>query len=159
MLARAAGSVIARLVAHNPDKGQVLQRYYGYYANRTRGERRKAAEAGGASPVDAEVPIAEPAEISGRGAPRRRGAPRPLPPLRTLYSPWGALRLWRKGCESLPDARCGTSDPPPTPRRPASPHLLGAAASSPPPCRPQRSVGAPLAAVIHSPPPIEIPIL
>ena len=68
----------------------------------------------------------------------------------------GALRLWRKGCESLPDARCGTSDPPPTPRRPASPHLLGASASSPPPCRPQRSVGAPLAAVIHSPPPIEI---
>ena len=65
---------IARLVAHIPDKGQVLQRYYGYYANRTRGERRKAAEAAaaeGRSPVDAEVPIAEPEEISGREARRR----------------------------------------------------------------------------------------
>ena len=36
---------IARLVAHIPDKGQVLQRHYGYYANRARGERRKAARA------------------------------------------------------------------------------------------------------------------
>jgi hypothetical protein len=36
---------IARLVAHIPDKGQVMQRYYGYYANRARGARRKAGEA------------------------------------------------------------------------------------------------------------------
>lgn len=36
---------IARRVAHIPDKGQVVQRYYGYQANRTRGERRKAEEA------------------------------------------------------------------------------------------------------------------
>jgi hypothetical protein len=40
-----APAFITRLVAHIPDKGQVLQRYYGYYANRTRGERRKAEEA------------------------------------------------------------------------------------------------------------------
>lgn len=41
----AAVEFIARLVAHIPDKGQMMQRYYGYYANRTRGARRKAEEA------------------------------------------------------------------------------------------------------------------
>ena len=41
-----ATAFIARLVAHIPDKGQVLQRYYGYYANRTRGERRKGTPRG-----------------------------------------------------------------------------------------------------------------
>ena len=52
----------------------LMQRYYGYYANRTRGERRKAAEAAevrGVSPVDAEVPIAEPEDFSRREAHRR----------------------------------------------------------------------------------------
>ena len=44
---------IARLVAHIPDKGQVLQRYYGYYANRARGERRKGARAPEAAPTAA----------------------------------------------------------------------------------------------------------
>jgi hypothetical protein len=34
---------LARVVSHIPNKGQVLQRYYGWYANRTRGIRRKAA--------------------------------------------------------------------------------------------------------------------
>ncbi len=61
-------------MAHIPDKGQVLQRYYGYYANRIRGERRKAAEAAGirgASPVDVEVPIAETEDFSRRDALRR----------------------------------------------------------------------------------------
>ena len=38
-----ATAFIARMAAHIPDKGQVLQRYFGYYANRTRGERRKAS--------------------------------------------------------------------------------------------------------------------
>jgi hypothetical protein len=33
---------LARVVSHIPDKGQVLQRYYGWYANRTRGMRRPA---------------------------------------------------------------------------------------------------------------------
>lgn len=37
-----AAEFIALLVAQNPDKGQVLQRCYSYYTNRTRGERRKA---------------------------------------------------------------------------------------------------------------------
>ncbi len=30
------------MASHIPDKGQVLQRYYGWYANRTRGIRRRA---------------------------------------------------------------------------------------------------------------------
>jgi hypothetical protein len=33
---------LARVVSHIPNKGQVLQRYYGWYANRTRGIRRTA---------------------------------------------------------------------------------------------------------------------
>ena len=35
---------LARLTSHIPDKGQVLQRYYGHYASRVRGKSRKAAE-------------------------------------------------------------------------------------------------------------------
>jgi hypothetical protein len=33
---------LARVVSHIPNQGQVLQRYYGWYANRTRGIRRNA---------------------------------------------------------------------------------------------------------------------
>jgi hypothetical protein len=33
---------LARLTSHIPDKGQVLQRYYGFYASRVRGMRCKA---------------------------------------------------------------------------------------------------------------------
>jgi hypothetical protein len=33
---------LARVVSHIPNKGQVLQRYYGWYANRSRGIRRQA---------------------------------------------------------------------------------------------------------------------
>jgi hypothetical protein len=47
-----AAEFIALLVAQIPDKGQVLQRYYGYYANRTRGERRKALAAAATAGVD-----------------------------------------------------------------------------------------------------------
>ena len=53
-----ATDFIARLVAHIPDKGQVLQRTYGYYANRARGERRKAARAPEAEPVAVEIDAA-----------------------------------------------------------------------------------------------------
>jgi hypothetical protein len=35
---------LARLTSHIPDKGQVLQRYYGFYASRVRGMRRKTTE-------------------------------------------------------------------------------------------------------------------
>jgi hypothetical protein len=34
---------LVRVASHIPDKGQVLQRYYGWYANRTRGIRRRIA--------------------------------------------------------------------------------------------------------------------
>jgi hypothetical protein len=47
-----AAEFIALLAAQIPDKGQVLQRYYGYYANRTRGTRRKAQEAAATAGVD-----------------------------------------------------------------------------------------------------------
>ena len=40
---------LARVVSHIPNKGQVLQRYYGWYASRVRGMRRKATEAGEAN--------------------------------------------------------------------------------------------------------------
>ena len=33
---------LAKLTSHIPDKGQVVQRYYGHYASRVRGMRRKA---------------------------------------------------------------------------------------------------------------------
>ena len=33
---------LARVLSHIPNKGQVLQRYYGWYASRVRGMRRKA---------------------------------------------------------------------------------------------------------------------
>ena len=33
---------LARVASHIPDKGQVLQRYYGWYASRPRGMRRAA---------------------------------------------------------------------------------------------------------------------
>ena len=36
---------VARVASHIPDKGQVLQRYYGWYASRTRGTRRQAGTA------------------------------------------------------------------------------------------------------------------
>ena len=76
---------IARLVAHIPDKGQVMQRYYGYYASRTRGERRKADEPAAVPGVDGGVPtgeaelpegavtIVKPADFS-RGEAKRRWA-------------------------------------------------------------------------------------
>ena len=33
---------LARVASHIPNKGQVLQRYYGWYASRTRGTRQRA---------------------------------------------------------------------------------------------------------------------
>lgn len=35
---------LAKLTSHIPNKGQVLQRYYGHYASRVRGMRRKAGD-------------------------------------------------------------------------------------------------------------------
>ena len=41
---------LARVLVHIPDKGQVTTRYYGWYANRPRGMRRRA-EPVGAEPL------------------------------------------------------------------------------------------------------------
>jgi hypothetical protein len=53
---------LARVLCHIPDKGQVTTRYYGWYANRPRGTRRREAEraaGGGAAVVVAPaVPLA-----------------------------------------------------------------------------------------------------
>jgi hypothetical protein len=67
---------LARVVSHIPDKGQVLQRYYGWYANRTRGIRRRTG--GGADPV---VVVAAP--VGRAAAPPLRGRPAHLSPVRT----------------------------------------------------------------------------
>jgi len=61
---------VARLVDHIPDKGQVLQRYYGYYASRTRHQRRMATQAGGTNgpggSLDDDVMVAEAKDYSRR---------------------------------------------------------------------------------------------
>ncbi len=63
---------LARVVSHIPNKGQVLQRYSGWSANRTRGIRRQAGfpeqPLGGAADV---VPPAQ-ADVRHRWAERRR---------------------------------------------------------------------------------------
>jgi hypothetical protein len=59
---------LARVVSHIPNKGQVLQRYYNWYANRTRGIRRQA---GGDAPPAVVVSDRVPPELA---AVRRRWA-------------------------------------------------------------------------------------
>ena len=56
---------LARLVTHIPNPGQVMTRYYGWYASRTRGARRRQATAGEAQ---ASVPIIELADWTLRAA-------------------------------------------------------------------------------------------
>jgi hypothetical protein len=48
---------LARVASHIPDKGQVLQRYYGWYASRTRSIRRRAGTAGQQIVYAAPVPV------------------------------------------------------------------------------------------------------
>ncbi len=43
---------LARLTSHIPDKGQVLQRYYGFYSSRQRAKRRKANGDGIEQPLE-----------------------------------------------------------------------------------------------------------
>ena len=57
---------LARLLTHIPDPGQVMTRYYGWYASRTRGMRRRQA-AGGAE-VEEPVAITDPVHWSLRAA-------------------------------------------------------------------------------------------
>jgi hypothetical protein len=49
---------LARVLTHIPDKGQITTRYYGWYSNRTRGERRQAAEGGAPIPLEPAPPLA-----------------------------------------------------------------------------------------------------
>jgi hypothetical protein len=57
---------LARLTAHIPDKRQVMTRYYGFYANRVRGARRRRGE-----PAPGPPPVAEPVPLAWREARRR----------------------------------------------------------------------------------------
>jgi hypothetical protein len=62
---------LARIVTHIPDKRQVLTRYYGWYANRVRGTRKKLAGEANA----AEQPVAfEKREELTLGESKRRWA-------------------------------------------------------------------------------------
>jgi hypothetical protein len=56
---------LARVVSHIPNKGQVLQRYYGWYANRTRGRQRQA-DAHPPALVGADVVPPAPADVRHR---------------------------------------------------------------------------------------------
>jgi hypothetical protein len=58
---------LARVMAHVPNKHQVMTRYYGYYANRVRGARRTKT----AGAADLPVPIAESVPLRLREARRR----------------------------------------------------------------------------------------
>ena len=60
----------ARVLTHIPNKGQVPTRYYGWYANRPRGMRRRAAPA----PADAPVPMVVAPKLAPTEATRRWAA-------------------------------------------------------------------------------------
>ncbi len=60
---------LARVLTHIPDQGQVTTRYYGWYANRPRGMRRRPAAAGADPPVPVVVaPRLAPTEATRRWA-------------------------------------------------------------------------------------------
>lgn len=70
---------LAQVVSHIPNKGQVLQRYYGRYANRTRGIRRRAGVPDQAPAVAAEAVSRPPSywlAVFISGSSRRRLNPR-----------------------------------------------------------------------------------
>ncbi len=81
---------LARVVGQIPDKRQVLQRYYGFYANRTRGMRRQCG-----GEVHEQVVDAEPGPPSMREARRR----------------WAALRRRLFEVDPLQCSRCGLAMP------------------------------------------------
>jgi hypothetical protein len=58
---------LARLTSHIPDKGQVLQRYYGWYSSRQRGKRGKA----NGDAVEESLTMVEPEPDALREAKRR----------------------------------------------------------------------------------------
>ncbi len=63
---------LARLITHIPDPGQVMTRYYGCYASRSRGMRRR--QAAGSAAVAEPVAITDPADWSLRAARSRWAA-------------------------------------------------------------------------------------
>src|SRR5919106_3871874 len=65
---RDALEFLARAVRHIPNTGQVLQRYYGWYANRTRGIRRQAGVHAQPSVVAADVVPPAQADVRRRWA-------------------------------------------------------------------------------------------
>jgi len=116
---------LARVVSHIPHKGQVLQRYYGWYANRTRGIRRTAGPHQRPPVVEAE---AVPAALSHL---RRHAAPGGCPPrhlgVRHLRPRRSLVGLGLLGCTRVGSgpARAGS------PTRTRGGHLR--APQSPPP--------------------------
>lgn len=129
---------LARLLTHIPDPGQVMTRYYGWYASRTRGMRRRQA-AGGAAVEEAEVEeavaITDPVNWSLRAA-RYRWAellrrifevdpltcPRCAALMRivaVITDPALITRILVHRARSVERARQARS-PPPGPRRPAT---------------------------------------
>ena len=86
---------LARVVVHIPDKGQVTTRYYGWYANRPRGMRRRAERAG-AAPA---VPMAIAPRLAPTEATRR----------------WAALLLTHLRTRATAGGRPGARSPPASP--------------------------------------------
>ncbi len=59
---------LARVLVHIPDKGHVTTRYYGWYANRPRGRRRREEPAAAGAPAIIPAPRLAPPEASRRWA-------------------------------------------------------------------------------------------
>ncbi|MDD4270796.1 MAG: transposase [Thermoguttaceae bacterium] len=64
---------LAEFTQHIPPKGSHLIRYYGWYSNKARGMRRKAAEAEAAEQPGA-APSGEASEVATPSRPSRTGA-------------------------------------------------------------------------------------
>jgi hypothetical protein len=77
---------LARLTIHIPNKGQVVQRYCGWYSSRQRGSRRNAAGEDVARPIVTVDP--EPETL--REARRRRSGTPASPGVRRSGDRWGA---------------------------------------------------------------------
>ncbi|MBA3343519.1 MAG: transposase [Gemmatimonadaceae bacterium] len=83
---------LARLVTHIPNKHQVMTRYYGWYANRPRGTRRKATTDADVAAVDGR---GGPLESAAPGAPRPRASPAARGIRRVAAAGWELPRLVR----------------------------------------------------------------
>lgn len=92
--ARVAAEFLARLVTHIPDPGQVMQRYYGWYAGRTRGggDRHGVAPmTPGGAVLAASLAfdlLTVKSTVAGRNA--RRGSPRPVAVAPAILLDWSS---------------------------------------------------------------------